>query len=289
VLWIQTKKVEQPAQQQITQQEIIKDIEPGGNKATLTLANGSKIILDSAANGNVAIQGNTVVQKKEGSLSYNSEGQVGIKQDPVINVLHTPNGGQYNITLSDGTEVWLNAASSLRFPTAFTDKERVVQLTGEGYFMVKHSDRPFKVKVASHVVEDLGTTFNINAYNDEGMDKTTLIEGSIKVIKSKVEKILQPGEQAIINEQDIRIQKGDIASATGWRMGKFVYRFAPVSNVLSDLERWYNITVVNKEANKNHLKATIDRNVPLSQMIRILEGTGQIHLKWDGNKLTALP
>jgi len=161
--------------------EITQDLPPGGNKATLTLADGTVILLDSASNGMLSQQGNTkIIKLADGQLSYNSEGA---PKEVLYNTISTPRGGQYLLLLSDGSKVWLNAASSLRYPTTFTGKDRKVKLTGEGYFEIaKNTKMPFKVDIDGRgEVEVLGTTFNINSYTDEDQINTTLLEGKIKI------------------------------------------------------------------------------------------------------------
>jgi ferric-dicitrate binding protein FerR (iron transport regulator) len=267
-----------------------KQVQPGGNKAILILSDGRKIVLDSTPNGNLAVQGNTRLVKTAGALSYNSEGQVGIVQVPVINTIETPKGGQYQLILSDGTKVWLNAASTLRYASAFTGKERIVELTGEGYFEVTHNAaQPFKVIVGNLTLEDLGTSFNINSYQDEGTIKTTLVEGSVKVIAGKESRVLRPGEQAVAIQGQISIIKAGTQAATGWKEGLFVFNNTPISTVMKDLERWYNIKIAGKESNTRHLNATLERNLPLSKVLHLLEGTGEVRFKWEGGQLIMLP
>lgn len=261
---------------------------PGGNKAVLITESGSQIVLDTAANGRIRVETNEDVEKSNGQISY-ANGNEANKVLPVTHTLITPKGGQYQVTLSDGTKVWLNAASSLKYPIVFVGNERTVELTGEGYFEVAHSTKTFRVKLASFTVEDIGTAFNINTYKDEGFDKTTLTEGSAKVIGASTSKTLVRGQQAQVEDGRIEVMPADVDAVKGWMNGKFVYRFTPLNAVLKDLERWYNIKVDNEQKSASHLKATIDRNVPLSQIIKILEVTADVKLKWDGTKLTVLP
>ncbi len=182
------------AEQQIVKTPTLNDdVAAGGNKAILTLADGTTIVLDNAANGDLAEQGNTKVIKLDGQLAYNADGAA---TEVVYNTISTPRGGQYQLILADGTKVWLNAASSLRFPASFSGKERIVELTGEGYFEVaKNAAMPFKVDIAGKgEAEVLGTHFNINAYTDEATINTTLLEGSVKVTGTNNSKIIASGE-----------------------------------------------------------------------------------------------
>jgi len=172
------------------------DVAPGGNKAILTLADGSTIILDNAANGSLTEQGNTkVIKLDDGQLAYNSEGAAG---EVVYNTISTPRGGQYQLVLADGSKVWLNAASTLRFPATFSGKERKVELTGEGYFEVaKNAAMPFKVELENGVgVEVLGTHFNVMSYSDDEQVKTTLVEGKVRVLNGENNVMLRPNQQA---------------------------------------------------------------------------------------------
>lgn len=280
------KKLEQVAKAEKPEAKPAEEIRPGGNRAVLITENGQRIVLDSLANGQL-IAGTGVV-KGSGLIAYDGQAQPH-NTSPVFHTLVTPRGGQYQAILSDGTKVWLNAASSLKYPEVFTGTDRVVELTGEGYFEVAHNSKPFKVKMDDCSVEDLGTAFNINTYKDEGCNKTTLTEGSAKVTTPLASKILVPGQEAKVENEKIRVVPADIEATKGWINGKLVYRFTPMKFVLKDLERWYNIEIDNKHLGTSHLKATIDRDVPLSQMIRILEGAGDVRLKWDGTKLVVLP
>src|SRR6185295_13408999 len=205
------------------------DILPGGDKAILTLANGSQIILDSAANGVVAQQGKTEVMKlANGQLVYKGAG--GPANDVLYNTMATPRGGQYRLVLPDGSRVWLNAVSSIRFPTAFTGNERKVEITGEAYFeIVKDQSRPFRVLVKppsgneDMEVAVLGTHFNINAYKDEPVIKTTLLEGSVKVSRGTSLTIIKPGQQSQLNNSGVIsvVPDADVAEAVAWKDGRF--------------------------------------------------------------------
>jgi transmembrane sensor len=265
------------------------DKTPGGNKAVLVLADGRRLVLDSLPSGALAAQGLAQVMKTDSALSYYSESGTPEKE-MAFNTLETPTGGQYKLTLSDGTVVWLNAASSLRYPTAFTSKERVVELRGEGYFEVRHNaSQPFKVKTGDVVLEDLGTSFNVNSYNDEGLIKATLIEGAVKVIRGGQFKLLRPGEEAQVGTGSIEVVKADVDAAIGWTRGEFVFRGTPITTVMKSLERWYGIEIFNKESNSKHLVATIKRDVPLSKVLYYLEKTGDVHFQWRGKNLILLP
>ncbi|MEO9022859.1 MAG: FecR domain-containing protein [Ginsengibacter sp.] len=267
------------------------DIAPGGNKAILTLANGSTIVLDSAQNGTLTQQGSAkVVKLDDGKLVYREDensSAVAIQ----YNTITTPRGGQYQLILADGSKVWLNAASSIRFPTAFTGKEREVQITGEAYFEVAHNaDMPFHVKVNNMDVAVLGTHFNINAYNDEGVMKTTLLEGSVKVSEGNENVLIKPGEQAQIKKSSDKIivkKDVDMEEVVAWKNGKFIFQDADIRSIMRQLERWYNITTVSYEGNvtNEEFVGVISRDVNVSQILSMLQSTGTVKFEVEGRKI----
>lgn len=267
------------------------DIEPGGNKAVLILGDGSQINLDESHLGNISQQGNAIVSKTgDGQVVYNllHEGE----KNAVINnnTIQTPVGGEYQVTLPDGTKVWLNSSSSLEFPTAFTGKERVVKLSGEGYFEVaKNAAMPFKVKVNDVEVKVLGTHFNIMAYADEGVMKTTLLEGSVHITKGESNKILVPGQQARTGSDDkIDVIKADVESAVAWKNGYFKFDKDGIQTVMRQLARWYDMEVVyagNIPGDK--FSGKIRRNVKASKALEFLGQTG-LRFIIQGKKVTIL-
>ncbi|MEO8820118.1 MAG: FecR domain-containing protein [Ginsengibacter sp.] len=266
------------------------DIAPGGNKAVLTLANGNTIVLDSAQNGTLSQQGNAkVVKQVNGQLIYQKDEN--IHSDTVqYNTITTPRGGQYQLVLEDGSKVWLNAASSIRFPTAFTGKERDVQITGEAYFEVVHNaEMPFHVKVNDMEVTVLGTHFNISAYEDEGLIKTTLLEGSVKVSNKDKSVMIVPGEQAQIaeNTNQINIKKQvDLEEVVAWKNGKFIFHDADIQAIMRQLERWYNITVsYGPNLSNEEFEGVISRNVNLSQILSMLQKTSAVKFEVDGRRI----
>jgi ferric-dicitrate binding protein FerR (iron transport regulator) len=267
------------------------DVAPGGNKAVLTLGDGSTIVLDSAHTGVLSQQGNAKVQKLDsGQLAYNTlyEKPTGV----VYNTLVTPRGGQYQLVLPDGSKVWLNAASSLRFPTSFQGKDRQVELTGEAYFEVaKNRTMPFKVKVNNEAeVEVLGTHFNIMGYKDEQTMKATLLEGSIKVSKGIISKMVRPGEQAQLNARgELEIVKdADVDEAIAWKNGYFQFHIADIETVMRQLTRWYDIDVYYESKKpEGHFLGEISRNNNLSDVLKMLEVNG-VHFRLEGKKLIVL-
>ncbi|PWK66351.1 FecR family protein [Mucilaginibacter oryzae] len=263
----------------------VKDIPPGSNKATLTLADGSTLVLDSSQHGKIASQQNVVIEAdRDGKLVYETtRGEDLTKPNApalslAMNVLSTPRGGQYQLVLPDGTKVWLNAASSLKYPAAFTGNERRVELNGEAYFEVtKDPSKPFFVKTASQTVAVLGTHFNINSYADEAATKTTLLEGSVKVIGNNGQQVkIRPGEQALNDAATISIKENvDTDEAIAWKNGKFMFRNTDLQTIMRQLSRWYDVDVEyqGKIAQK-HYMGRISRNVPVSQIFEILKLSG---------------
>lgn len=284
-------KVKEKAKIAVAESSIQKnDIAPGGNKAVLTLANGSTIILDSAANGNLASQGNTKIIKLNGQLAYSADGK---DAAIVYNTITTPRGGQYELILADGSKVWLNAASSLRFPVNFTGKERKVALTGEGYFEVaKNATMPFKVDVAGKgEVEVLGTHFNINAYTDEPTINTTLLEGSVKFFTTisgeQKEVRLSPGQQAQLklNGQINLNDHPDMDEVMAWKNGEFQFNSADLKSIMRQIERWYDVDVIFNSQTDLHLSGQITRYANVSEVLRKLELTNEIHFTIEGKKI----
>lgn len=281
-----------------TQQQ--NDVVPGGNKAVLTLANGKTIILDNAANGKLANEGSSVVSKtKDGELVYHSTTINGRSEIIAFNSLSTPKGGQYQLVLPDGSKVWLNAASSITYPTAFTGNQRKVQITGEVYFEVTHnSQMPFVVEKGRTVVEVLGTHFNINAYDDEESIKTTLLEGKVKVVNRQLaignEKstILKPGEQAVIGTNSaITIDHSpDLDVVMAWKNGLFHFENADLKIVMRQLARWYDVDIVYKNPAQKSDALFIDmsRNANLSDVLKALEMSGSARFSIEGKKIIVL-
>ncbi len=268
------------------------DVLPGKNTATLTLSDGSTVILDEAQNGTVSTQGNTKILKLDnGILSYNASNKEKVVE-VLYNTISTPKGGQYQLLLSDGSKVWLNAASSLKFPATFTGKERKVELLGEAYFEVaKNENMPFKVEADGMEVEVLGTHFNINSYDDESIVRTTLLEGSVKINGAKSKSFLKPGQQAKLDrEGDIKIvNDADIDEAVAWKEGKFQFNRADIHEVMRQIARWYNVSIEYKGILSNHFGGTISRNVNLSQVLKMLQLTGEVKFQVEDRKVVVIP
>jgi len=276
------------------------DIAPGGNKAVLTLGDGTRIVLDTARNGAVTAQGNMqVIKLEDGQLAYNAGNMVARGDNRnashadgsnaiVYNTLTTPRGGQYKITLSDGSKVWLNAASSLRYPSAFTGKERTVEITGEAYFEVAsltpeggHEKMPFIVKVNDAEVQVLGTHFNVMAYSDEADVKTTLLEGAVKVRKGDASLLLRPGQQASLHPGDgIKlISDVDVDEILAWKNNLFSFNNDDIQTVMRQIARWYAVDVRYEGKVTQHFNGNISRGVNVSKLFKMLELTGTVHFK----------
>lgn len=270
----------------------VADVVPGGNRAVLTLANGKKIVLTGAGTGELAKQSGISIRKNHsGELVYTLSAQHN-NAALEYNTTQTPRGGQYQLELADGTKVWLNASSSLKYPTRFAGKERQVELTGEAYFEVTHNaSMPFKVKTNKEIVTVLGTHFNVNAYHDEPSVKTTLLEGKVKVnaLNSKASGILKPGEQAILTGDQIQITPGDTEAATSWKNGYFRFRGENIASIMRKLSRWYNIDVqYTITISDEGYYGTISRFKNIKQVLAVLSETGSVHFKVDGRRVTVM-
>jgi ferric-dicitrate binding protein FerR (iron transport regulator) len=274
---------------------MVKDPLPGKDKAVLQLADGKVVMLDSSATALFLLQqGVTIKAGTEGELIYQDAERSAnhMEASPVHNILSTPRGGQYKISLSDGTKVWLNAESSIRYPVLFTGNAREVMISGEAYFEVaKNGAKPFIVKSSSGKdwsVTVLGTHFTIDSYGEENDMKATLVEGKVMVQSGKQSLILSPGEEAVVKEKAFQKGTGDIETATGWKEGEFVFRGAPVPVVMNSLARWYDLHIEYGTMPSVHLNAKISRNVSLRKVLGYLQGTGAIHFRLDGKKLTVM-
>lgn len=281
------------------------DAIPGDNRAILTLANGGKIALDRMKNGELAREGGTtIIKTNAGEVVYQS---TSLRQNDanglVYNTITTPKAGQYQITLPDGTKVWLNAASSIRFPTKFSQHERIVEIQGEVYFEVTKSMKadkrvPFKVVAGKQVVEVLGTRFNINSYNDEGLIKTTLVEGSIKVNmndKKENDILLRPGQQSqfVTNSERVipetfQVTNVDANSVIAWKDGYFRFDHVGLPELMRQLSRWYDMEVIYRVPVGDHeFVGQIERSSKLSKVLKILE-MGDVHFRIEGKKIIVL-
>lgn len=264
---------------------------PGGDRAVLTLSDGRTIVLDSAGNGMLAQQGGTsIIKKNDGQLEYNTA--TGASTEIAYNLLQTPKGGQYKITLPDGSKVWLNAASSLKYPVAFVGNERKVQISGEVYFEIeKDAAKPFKVQLNNMEVEVLGTHFNVNGYEDEESVNTTLLEGKVKVQAASATKFLAPGQQAQLKTTgNIAVTSNvNLDEVVAWKEGNFQFENADIKTVMRQLARWYDVEVSYKGNINQHFVGSISRNVNLTQVLSMLQLTGAVKFKIEGKQLIVMP
>lgn len=269
------------------------DIAPGVQTATLTLANGAKIVLSEAANGKIAEQNGVSISKTaDGKLIYSfakSNKDISTLSN-VFNTLSTVKGQQYQVILPDGSKVWLNAASSITYPANFVNlKNRMVQLSGEAYFEVaKDKSHPFIVKTDRQQVEVLGTHFNVNSYGDEGATRTTLLEGSVKVLSDKGQKVLLPGQQSQLAENTLKVSSADVNETVAWKNGDFIFNNEAFGSILRQLSRWYNVEIVdNGNHGGLHLSGTISRSKNMSTVLKALEVTGKVKFKIEGKTVVA--
>ena len=274
-----------------SKQPLVNDFVPGEDNAVLTLADGSVVILDDASNGNIALQGAVQIQKvNDGKLQYQAGGEA---LETVYNSVSTPKGGKFQLTLSDGTKVWLNSSSSLKFPVVFNGNERKVELHGEGYFEVaENKQKPFKVDVAGRgEVEVLGTHFNVNAYADEASLNTTLLEGSVKVRVGSGSKpsMLLPGQQVrIFPNGEVRTTSNiNLEEVVAWKNGKFHFgESTDMETVMRQIGRWYDVDVeYSGNFSGKHLGGTISRDVNASKVFEMLEMTGIAKFRIVGKKV----
>lgn len=268
------------------------DIMPGSNKATLILGNGAVITLDSAKTGRLADQdAATILKVADGQLAYDAiENPLAPAQ---YNMLSTPRGGQYAVTLPDGSKALLNAQSTIRFPTVFNGRERKVEITGEVYFEVaKDPNKPFIASVAGMAVEALGTQFNVNAYQEESTMATTLLEGKVRVTYGKAAHTIEPGQQVLVQDRTGATSlytAVDVAAVMAWKNGLTVFKSQDIESIMRQLSRWYDVDIV-YEGNipDQTFTGTISRDAKLSAVLNMLEYAG-IHFKIDNRKIIVSP
>lgn len=274
------------------------NIVPGSDKAILTLSNGRQIVLNDSTTGQLASQAGTLIAKTgTGQLIYtvDSSGISGPEKniEEVFNTLTIPRGGQYQVTLPDGTQVWLNSASVLKFPAIFKGKRRVVELDGEAYFAVsKNKKMPFIVHTKDQDIEVLGTHFNVNSYADESATKTTLLEGSVKIVSQASQVTLIPGQQAQTdrNSSSINVMSVRVQDAIAWKNGYFVFNDERLESIMRRIARWYDVEYQLKDELKDlSLLGIIERSKDISSLLKILESTGSVHFKIEGRTIIVMP
>jgi hypothetical protein len=282
------------AKSEIIQQKVI--IQPGGDKAVLTLSDGSKIILEDAKKGLLANQAGVSIQKTaDGELLYSFAKNMrripeANPSEVIYNKIETPFGGKYQINLPDGSKVWLNSASSLRFPAFFSGKTREVELNGEAFFDVaKNPDMPFKVVTKDQIVEVLGTQFNINSYADEESFKTTLIEGSVKVIYKDRIILLNPGQQFQPSLKSSKVIEADTEEVTAWKNGYFLFKDEDIQSIMRKISRWYNVEVsYSGEIPDVGFGGNISRSKGIDEVLNVLQLTNAVHFKVEGRRITVM-
>ncbi|WP_419699272.1 FecR family protein [Mucilaginibacter sp. NFX135] len=287
--WRLTSNKHPGAQQKAWAAHVFKnDVGPGSNKAVLTLSNGKKVILDSARNGLIANQGSSLVMKaKNGEVVYNPAAQN--QAQLVFNTIATPRGGHYLVVLPDGSRVWLNAASSIRFPTCFSGNERSVEVIGEAYFeVIRNKEKPFIVKLNNSAIRVLGTHFNVNAYADEASIKTTLLEGAIQFTAGKSQYLLKPGQQAELNKAGVIkvIPDADVESAVAWKNGILHFEDVDIHFVMRQLSRWYDIDLVYHTKTSDHFFVELPAGSKLSDVLKMIELTGRVRFDIEGKIVT---
>jgi len=268
-----------PAKKNTSSINVVQDVAPGSNKATLFLSNGKQVDLNNLQIGNVADEGGVIIKKSaEGQLAYSTTENSNSPKS--VNTVKTPKGGQYQVILPDGSKVWLNAASSITYPASFSSAGRHVILTGEGYFEIKTIIKnkkkvPFVVESGKQKIEVLGTRFNVNAYDDEKGIKTTLIEGKVKVTTENETVILKPNQEFNLQAEGISTKKVDAETAIDWTNGDFIFAEEDIKSVMRKIGRWYNVEVVyDNEIPAENLSGQISRNRNLSEVLRMLELSG---------------
>lgn len=267
-------------------------IVPGSNKATLLLANGNTITLNDEKNGVLGQQGNTkIIKLNNGQLAFQHGQSKNASDMASLNTLSTPRGGQYQITLPDGSVVWMNADSKLVFPTAFTGKDRLVKLTGEAYFEIAADEhQPFVVVANNMEIRVLGTHFNVKAYGEEPIVKTTLLEGKVKVAANKKEVLLRPGQQAKMNDAgEMNVVAVNVDHVVAWKNGTFSFDDVTIAEVLQQIARWYDLEIVYPEGVPTGLfRGEIDKMSDITTVLKILEVSG-VRFTVEGHKVLVRP
>jgi len=265
---------------------IVQDIKPGTNSATLTLGNGKTILLNQAVNGQVAMEGGmAIVKTAEGQVQY--QPHAGHDDQVFFNTVTTRRKEQYQVVLADGTKAWLNAASSIRYPSAFDGADRVVSITGEVYFEVApHPDQPFKVTAGVQTIEVLGTSFNVNTYEDEPVIKTTLLDGAIRVSASNQVNTIKPGQQVIFQGNRFIVGDADTEEAVAWKNGYFRFNGEKIETIMRKLSRWYDIDVeFEGPVPDDEFSGTISRFTNISEVLHALSYYQTVHFNIAGRRV----
>lgn len=272
----------------VAKKEVIK---PGTDKATLTLSDGQVIPVDQVNMGLISTQNNIRITKNnKGQIIYTQNGTLNLATN-VMNMMTTPRGGQHKLVLADGTAVWLNAQTSLKYPVYFTGKERVVELSGEAYFEVAHDTaKPFKVITRAQTIEVLGTHFNVKAYTDEPTTSTTLLLGSVKIKAKNNTVILKPGQQATLStSKAIAVEEVNSNDAIAWKNGYFLFKNEGIESCMRTIARWYDVDVVYEgDVSKQHLGGTVSRYENLSDLLATIELTKSVKFRIEERRVIVM-
>ena len=278
-----------PAAGQTAVQGHAGDVAPGRYGAVLTLSDGSRIVLDSAGNGQIATQGSSQVDIQNGAVVYEKAADT---PAVVYNTMTTPRGRQFRVVLPDGSNVWLNAASSLRYPTAFAGDRRTVELSGEAYFEIaKDTRRPFVVSAKGMHVQVLGTAFNLMAYPDEAAVNTTLVDGAVRVAAGKSSLLLNPDEQACLPDNSSRftVSKPNLKEVLAWKDGRFRFDGAKITTIMRQIARWYDVDIEYRgDAPSNEFNGSISRAEYAQKILHALERTGNVHFSLEGRTIVVM-
>ena len=276
------------------EQVLVKNVmQPGTSKAILMMADGKEVVLEQGQNLNILLNERVRVATSSQGIVYEEHGKGMVTEE--YNKLTTPVGGEYSLVLSDGTKVFLNADSELKYPVEFSDGKRIVDLKGEAYFEVhKDSLRPFIVRMNGAEVTVLGTSFNVNTYGDDGQIYTTLVNGSVRVasMKNKQEEILKPGMQSVMNVQSglLTVRKVDVEPYVAWREGRFVFRAMTLDLIMRQLQRWYDFEVFyqNSELKDYEFRGVIKRDMDLDKVLSVIKATTNVDFEVKGKVITII-
>ena len=276
------------------EQELAKSVmQPGTSKAILMMADGKEVVLEQGQNLNILLNERVRVATSSQGIVYEEHGKGMVTEE--YNKLTTPIGGEYSLVLSDGTKVFLNADSELKYPVEFSDGKRIVDLKGEAYFEVhKDSLRPFIVRMNGAEVTVLGTSFNVNTYGDDGQIYTTLVNGSVRVssMKNKQEEMLKPGMQSVMNVQSglLTVRKVDVEPYVAWREGRFVFRAMTLDLIMRQLQRWYDFEVFyqNSELKDYEFRGVIKRDMDLDKVLSVIKATTNVDFEVKGKVITII-
>lgn len=282
--WVFKPAAQKEAQPVVQTENANPDLLPGKkNKAVLILADNKQIVLDSTGTGMLSMQGNASVRKDaNGQIIYETGNAQNTPPEVVYNILEIPNGGEYELVLSDGSKVWLNSASRIKFPVNFSGNTRDVEISGEAYFEIaKDKARPFKVHFNTSTVEVLGTHFNVNAYNNEVTQAVTLLEGSVKVSNLQECIKIKPGQQAVLgNENKLKVKEVDVEEAVAWKNGLFIFVDEDIKSIMRKLARWYDFTPEYQgNISEEEFGGMISKYRNISEVLKMFESTGTIHFK----------